>query len=162
MNKCFLIVSVSVLLAAATAANYCSIARPPSNVGVYNPDTLIMRHTDTGAWMIHYYIDQGTLSYAVILGPSARITGGWVGSGTTSHGTPFVKLWQPGDKLTSLMGSGRVFQVIDPDCGKNNGVRGQVTELSERISGTTFQAFIESKPSDYSLASLTSYSKAHH
>ena len=161
MNKRLIIISASLLSAVAAVAIYCSVSRHPSNLGVYIPGTTSTLRTDTGVWRIHYHIDQGTLSYAVILGPTPRFTGGWVRSGTTTVGVPFVELCQPGDRLTSLLGSGRVFQVVDPDYGMNRGVRGEVTELSERISGATFQAFLDSKPSDYSLASLTNYSKAH-
>ena len=155
------LISTLSVIAVAAVAIYCSVFRHPSSQGVNIPQTITHFRTDTGAWTIHYHIDQGVLSYAVILGPAARSTGGWVRGGTTTDGIPFVQLWQPGDKLTSLVGSGRIFQVVDPDYGTNRGVHGQVTELSERISGTTFQAFLDSKPSSYSLASLTNYSKTH-
>ena len=160
MNK-RLIISGSLLSTVAAVAIYCSVAHRTNNPGVHIPGTSSTIHTETGAWRIDHHIEHGILSYAVILGPTARSTGGWVRRRTSVDGTPFVELWQAGDRLTSLLGSGRVFQVIDPDYGTNRGVRGQVAELSQRISGATFQAFLDSKPSDYSLASLTNYSTAH-
>ena len=123
-----------------------------SKSSVTIPLTTSAPSTDKGSWIIEYYVSSNILSYAVISGPFPKDGQGHVRSGgSTADGRVWVHLYRPDGSEVPILDSGRIFQVS----GTN------VSECPEHISGKTFTAFLDSQPSDYSVAALRRYAEEH-
>jgi len=104
--------------------------------------------TDAGTWIIEWHTNAGSLSYAVISGPSpGEEVHGHVRAGGDSKGRIWAYLSKPDGTEIPILDSGRVFQVS----GTN------VIETSQRISASNFQAFVNSHATDYSLPALLKF-----
>ena len=105
--------------------------------------------TDKGSWIIEYYVSSNLLSYAVISGPFPNNNGqGHVDAGgSLPDGRAWAHLRRPDGSEVPILGTGHIFFVSDTN----------VTECPQRISGRTFQAFLDRHPSDYSMPTLLKF-----
>jgi hypothetical protein len=116
------------------------------------PLTTTVASTDKGRWLIEYYVNSNTLSFAVISGPFAKAGEGHVrAGGSTSDGQVWVHLHRPDGSEVAILDTGRIFQVS----GTN------VVESSQHISARVFKAFLDSQPSDYSVPELLKFAEAY-
>jgi hypothetical protein len=115
------------------------------------PEVTSSLTTKDGLWMIDYAFDGDKLGYAVISGPSAGEVHGHSGMGGDSAGKLWATVNMPDGTKISVWGSGRIFFFS----GTN------VTECPQSILGKTFRAFLDSKPSDYSMAALLAFAEEH-
>ena len=108
-----------------------------------------VRDTSKGNWTLAYCIDGPRLGYAVIVGPWKDFAKSDVplttGKGTASP--EFAILRTPDGHDIPILASGRVFQLHDD----------KLIELHLQISGSEFQAFLDSKPDDYSLDAVAAF-----
>jgi hypothetical protein len=114
------------------------------------PDVTFAESTTNGTWLVNYCLDGEKLSYAVISGPQEPVHG-HSGVGGDSTGKLWAYLDKPDGSKIPILGTGRIFFVS----GTN------VTECPQHISGKTFEAFVDSKPSDYSMQALLTFGAGH-
>ncbi len=127
----------------------CDFASPG---GVTIPLTTSTASTAAGNWMIEYHVASNALSFAVITGPFPGNGQGHVrAGGSSADGKVWVHLCKPDGTELPILDTGRIFQIS----GTN------FAELPQRISGTTFRAFLDSNPSDYSLSALLDFAEQH-
>lgn len=100
-------------------------------------------------WLVEYYVNSNSLSYAVISGPFPFSGDAHrdVDAGGMSDGRVWVDLRRPDGSEVSILDTGRIFQVT----GTN------VFECPQRISGRMFQAFLDIHPTDYSISTLLAF-----
>lgn len=112
-----------------------------------DPNTTAAISTPNGTWIVEYFVDGKTLSYAVMTAPVGGVAHGHVSSGGDSTGHIFADLCKPDGTKIPILGTGRVFCVS----GTN------VTESPRRISPEALEAFLKSHPRDCSLESLLAF-----
>ena len=139
MKKYFLIAGVSLA--------FLCICYITFNKSVTIPESATFKTTADGLWLIEWHTNSTWLSYAVINGPSLGEAHGHVRAGGSASGKQWAYLLKPDGREIPILDSGRIFQVS----GTN------VTETSSRISAGTFQAFLKSPQSNYSLSTLLQF-----
>ncbi len=115
------------------------------------PEVTSVATTKDGFWIIDYAFDGDKLGYAVITGPSAGEVHGHSGMGGDSTGKLWANVQMPDGTKLSVWKSGRIFFFS----GTN------VMECPQHVSGKTFKAFLDSRPSDYSMSALLRFEKDH-
>lgn len=104
-----------------------------------------------GQWLLVYAFNGDALSYAVIEGPGHGVVHSHCISGINTEGKHTAVVDKPDGTKISIADSGRIIFL----CGTN------FAECPQQISGKTFSAFLNSQPSDYTMAALLAFKDKH-